>query len=337
MSIFRLFFFCFILTVIFTPLAKKIGLKLKILDYPNERKIHSTPTPLLGGAAIAASFCIVILLSFHFSLELKGVVMGGLLLFLVGLVDDIKPLPAYLRLIVQIVACIILFRCGVMISFLPNTTIGKIGEFLITLVWIVWIINAVNFFDGIDGLATTLVAVSAFFLLIVGLQTRQYYFSYLAAALIGSCMGFLIYNFHPAKIFLGDAGANFLGFTLGSLAIMGEWSERGPAIALSVPILILGVFIFDMLYITISRIVKGETHNLKEILEYVGKDHLHHRLMNIGFTQRQAVLLICLLSAAVGFGAIVLRTTSSPQNVTFLILQALIIFATVSFLMHKKK
>jgi UDP-GlcNAc:undecaprenyl-phosphate GlcNAc-1-phosphate transferase len=214
---------------------------------------------------------------------------------------------------------------------------GKTGEFLITFIWIIWIINAVNFFDGIDGLATSLVATSSLFFLIVGLQTHQSYFSYLASALIGGCIGFLLYNFHPAEIFLGDAGSSFLGFTLGALAVMGGWSEKGPVIALSVPLLILGVFIFDMLYITVSRMVKGETRNLKEILEYVGKDHFHHRLLDIGFSHRQAVLLICLLSASMGLGAIVLRTTVSPQNVLFLLLQAIIIFILTGFLMRVKK
>lgn len=329
--------FSMLLVILFTPVARKIALKLKILDHPDERKVHTVPIPLLGGASIAASFCFVILINFRFSLEMKGVVVGGVLLLLTGFVDDIKPIPAHLKLLVQIIACLILTKCGVMVSFLPATVLGKIGEFLITFIWIIWVINAVNFFDGLDGLASGLVAISSAFFLIVGLQTHQPYFSYLAASLIGACIGFLIYNFYPAGIFLGDAGSSFLGFTLGALAVMGGWSERGPAVALSVPLLILGVFVFDMLYITVSRIIKGKTRTVKEVLEYVGKDHFHHRLMDIGFTHRQTVGFIYLLSICMGLGAVVLRTSISPLNVFFLLVQAFIIFLILSLLMRVRR
>lgn len=332
-----LLIFSMLLVTLFTPLVQKIALKLKILDYPDERKVHTTPIPVLGGIAIAASFCLVILINFRFSLEMKGVIMGGILLLLTGFVDDIKPLPAFLKLFIQIIACLILAKCGVMVSFLPDTVIGKIGEFLITFVWIIWVINAVNFFDGLDGLASGLVAIASFFFLIVGLQTHQVYFSYLAATLMGACIGFLVYNFHPANIFLGDAGSNFLGFTLGSLAVMGEWSEKGPAVALSVPLLIFGVLVFDMLYIIVSRVMKGETKTIKGVLEYVGKDHFHHRLMDIGFTHHQTVVFIYLLSVSMGFGAVVLRTSISPLNVSFLLTQAFIVFLTLSLLMRVRR
>ncbi len=325
------------LVTLFTPLAKRIAIRLKILDYPDERKVHTTPMPALGGIAIATSFCLVILINFRFSIEMKGIIVGGVLLLLTGFVDDIKPLPVFLKLFIQIIACVILAKCGVMVSFLPDTVLGKVGEFFITFIWVIWVINAVNFFDGLDGLASGLVAIASFFFLIVGIQTHQVYFSYLAASLIGACIGFLVYNFHPANIFLGDAGSGFLGFTLGALAVMGGWSERGPAVALSVPLLILGVLAFDMLYIIVSRIMKGETRTVKKIFEYVGKDHLHHRLMDIGFTHRQTVVFIYLLSVSMGLGAVVLRTSISPSNVSFLLTQAVIIFLTLSLLMRVKR
>lgn len=329
------------LVILTTPISKKIAISLKMLDYPSKRKVHTTPTPLLGGLAVAASFAFVILVNFQFSLPMKGVILGGGLLFFTGLIDDIKSVPAWIRLVIQLLACLILARCGVMISFLPDTFLGRIGEFFITFVWIVWAINAVNFFDGLDGLASGLVAIASAFFLVVAIQTQQVYFGYLASALIGVCLGFLLYNFYPAEIFLGNGGSSFLGFTLGALAVMGGWSEKGPATALSVPLIILGVFIFDMVYITISRIVKRETKTLKEILEYTGKDHLHHRLLEHGFSQPHAVMFIYFLALCLGFGALVLRTSISLVNVFFLYLQAIILFILVSLLLvvrrNKKK
>jgi len=325
------------LVILTTPISKKIAIRLKMLDYPSKRKVHTTPMPLLGGLSVAASFAFVILVNFQFSLPMKGVILGGGLLFFTGVIDDIKGIPVWIRLVIQLVACLILARCGVMISFLPDTLLGRIGEFLITFVWIVWVINAVNFFDGLDGLASGLVAIASVFFLIVAIQTQQVYFRYLASALIGGCLGFLLYNFYPAEIFLGDGGSSFLGFTLGALAVMGGWSERGPATALSVPLIILGVFVFDMVYITVSRIVKGETKTLKKILEYTGKDHLHHRLLEHGFSQPHAVMFIYLLALCLGFGALVLRTSISLANVFFLYLQAIILFILVSLLLVVRK
>jgi UDP-GlcNAc:undecaprenyl-phosphate GlcNAc-1-phosphate transferase len=325
------------LAAVLTPLFAGIAVKLGILDQPDERKVHTTPMPLLGGVAVALSLCLVILVNFHFSLQMKGIVIGGLLIFVTGLVDDIRPLSASFRLCIQMIACAILVKHGVMVSFLANTVPGKIGESAVTFIWILWVMNAVNFFDGLDGLASGLVAIASSCFLIVAIQTHQTYFAYLAAGLIGVCIAFLVYNFHPASVFLGDSGSGFLGFTLGALAVMGEWSARGPAIALSVPLLILGVFVFDMLYITIFRIARGDTKNLKQVLEFVGKDHFHHRLTSIGFTHRQAVAFIYLLGIAMGLGALVLRTSISPVNVIFLLTQAIIVFLTVSLLMRVKR
>ncbi|MDI6839368.1 MAG: MraY family glycosyltransferase [bacterium] len=332
------FIFCatFLLSVSFTPVSRNIALKLKILDYPSPRKIHISPMPLLGGAAIFAAFALVILVNFRFSLLLKGVCLGGTLLFVTGFIDDIKPIPASVRLLIQVIACLILARYGVMISFLPNVLWGKVGEFIITMFWIILIINAVNFFDGIDGLAAGMVAIVASFFLLVALQTHQSYFGYLGAALIGGCVGFLLYNFYPASIFLGNAGSSFLGFTLGALAVMGEWSTVGVK-ALSVPLLIFGIFIFDMMFIIVSRIINKETKTLREIIEYVGKDHLHHRLLKLGFTYRQVVIFIYLISVCFGLGAMVLRTSLSLSNVLFLLFQAIVIFGLLTFLMVIKK
>jgi UDP-GlcNAc:undecaprenyl-phosphate GlcNAc-1-phosphate transferase len=307
---FRWFFlllFSFLLTFALTPLVRFLARKLKILDIPDERKIHKKPIPLLGGLAIYISYMATIILNFDFSIELKGVIMGGTIILLVGVIDDVKKLPATLKLISQLLASTTMILCGVKLDFLPNTWWGNGGEIILTVIWTVGITNAVNFFDGMDGLAAGLTAICSFCFFVVAQITHQSYLGYLTIALAGSCLGFLKFNFKPASIFLGDTGSTFLGFTLAGIAVMGGWAERNPKVALSLPILVLSVFIFDMVYITVARVLSGAVRNFKEWIEYTGKDHLHHRLVSLGFNETQTVLLIYLITACLGIGGIELR------------------------------
>lgn len=327
-----LFLFAFLLTFLLTPIIRLISSKLKILDLPDERKIHEKPVPLLGGLAIYISYVVTIFLNFSFSIELKGVVLGGTIIVLIGLIDDIKKLSATWKLVSQISASAILIACGVKLSFLPNTWWGNVGEVILTIIWVVGITNAVNFFDGMDGLATGLTAICSLCFFIVAAITHQAYLGFLTITLAGSCLGFLKFNFKPATIFLGDTGSTFLGFTLAGIAVMGGWAEKNPEVALSLPILVLSVFIFDMIYITIARVFDGRVKNLKEWIEYTGKDHLHHRLVNLGFTETETVLFIYLIAACLGVSGINLKT-SGDLKIYFELLQGLYIFIIVVILM----
>jgi len=327
-----LLFFSFLLAFLLTKVIGRIAAKLKILDHPNERKIHKKPIPLLGGLAIYASFVITIFLNFSFSIELKGIILGGTIILLLGTIDDIKHLSAKWKLLGQVVASGILISCGVKLSFLPDTWWGDAGEVLLTIIWIVGITNAVNFFDGMDGLATGLAVIGSLSFFIVAEITGQSYLGFLTIALAGSCLGFLKFNFKPASIFLGDAGSTFLGFTLAGIAVMGGWAEKNPKVALSLPILILSVLIFDMIYITIARVWDGRVRNFKEWIEYTGKDHLHHRLVALGFSETQTVLLIYLIAACLGLGGINLIATEDLR-IYFEFIQAFFIFAIVVILM----
>ncbi len=323
------FLFAFVLTFVF----RRIATKLKILDHPEARKIHEMPIPLLGGLAIYISYVVTIFLNFSFSTGLKGVILGGTLILLVGLIDDVKKLPATWKLMAQVLATGILILYGVRLSFLPNNWWGIGGEILLTLLWIVGITNAVNFFDGMDGLAAGSIAICSLSFFVVGMLTDQPYLAYLTITLAGSCLAFLIFNFKPASIFLGDAGSMFLGFTVAGIAVMGGWAQDNPKVALSLPLLILSVFIFDLVYISLSRIYRGLVKNLKEWIEYTGKDHLHHRLVALGLTEPQAVLFIYLIAACLGITGILLRATG--DLVIFLeILQGVIIFAIIVILMR---
>lgn len=325
--------FSFILAFVLTLAFRRIATKFKILDHPEKRKIHETPIPLLGGLAIYISYVVTIFLNFSFSPELKGVILGGTVILLVGLIDDVKKLSATWKLVAQVLAAGILMVYGVRLSFLPNNWWGIGGEILLTLIWVVGITNAVNFFDGMDGLATGSITICSLSFFIVALMTHQAYLSYLTVALAGSCLGFLLFNFKPASIFLGDAGSTFLGFTVAGIAVMGGWAQDNPKVALSLPLLILSVFIFDLVYISLSRIYRGQVKNLKEWIEYTGKDHLHHRLVALGLTEPQAVLFIYLIAACLGISAINLR---APWDIVIFleILQGLFIFTIIVILMR---
>jgi len=327
-----LFVFSFIIAFFSTKVIGRIAAKLKILDHPNERKIHKKPIPLLGGLAIFVSYVATIIFNFNFSIELKGVVIGGTIILIIGLIDDIKHIPATWKLISQVLASSVLILYGVKLSFLPSTWWGNAGEVLLTVIWVVGITNAVNFFDGMDGLATGLTAICALSFFIVAQITGQSYLGFLTIALAGSCLGFLKFNFRPASIFLGDAGSTFLGFTLAGIAVMGGWAEKNPKVALSLPIIILSVLIFDMIYITIARVWDGRVRNFREWIEYTGKDHLHHRLVALGFNETQTVLLIYLIAACLGISGINLLATEDLR-IYLEFIQAFFIFIIIVILM----
>jgi len=366
------FLLSFLLANFVTPITRQIARQFKILDYPDKRKIHTQPIPLLGGLAIYLAFMIAVLRNLNFSRELWGVVLGGTLVFLLGLVDDLltslpaspaggrsgkglrqaqssvysdlelaertlslsKGLSAKIRFFGQVFATLLIIAFGVRVTVIPHWPGEYVMEVLITIFGVVGITNAMNFFDGMDGLATGLTAVCVVSMLIVGIQMQEKWFIFLCAALIGASLGFLPYNFKPASIFLGDAGATFLGFMVAALAIMGSWGQVGynPMVATATPIIILGVLIFDMIYTTISRIRNGTVHNFREWLEYTGKDHLHHRLVHLGLTEKETVIFIYALALALGLGAVVLRTGKTVDSVLLLI-QATIIFLIVTVLM----
>jgi UDP-GlcNAc:undecaprenyl-phosphate GlcNAc-1-phosphate transferase len=177
-----------------------------------------------------------------------------------------------------------------------------------------------------------LIVIGSLSFFVVAQITEQPYLGYLTIALAGSCLAFLIFNFKPASIFLGDTGSTFLGFTLAGIAIMGGWAEKDPKVALSLPVLVLSVFIFDMVYITIARISQGVVKTIKEWIEYTGKDHLHHRLLTLGFTETQTVLLIYLIAACLGISGINLRAPEDLR-IYFGFLQAFFIFVIIVILM----
>lgn len=330
--------FSYIIANAATPLVKAIASYCHVTDKPGGRKIHLNATPLMGGAAVYAAFAVAILYNDVYSLELKGVAIGATIVFIMGLVDDVKSLPAKLKLLVQIGATMVMIQFGVVADFLPNTWWGKLGETVVTLIWIIGITNALNFFDGMDGLAAGLTAVCSLFICILAVQYGQKYVLYLSLALLGSSLGFLPHNLRykkPASIFLGDGGSAFMGYMLASLTIMGGWGANDPVKAYTLPVLVLGILIFDMSYTTVTRFKNRQVAGFTEYLSFTGKDHLHHRLEQLGFTRRQTVFFIYFIAASLGLCSLVLRN-GSTLDALLLLLQATLICIAIVILMIKK-
>ncbi|ODS32130.1 MAG: putative glycosyltransferase [Candidatus Scalindua rubra] len=289
--------FSFLVSYLCVPVVRRIALRLDIVDNPDRRKIHVAPTPLLGGVAVYIAFASAIIYNNVFSLELKGVAIGATIVFIIGLIDDFKFLPAMLKLFIQVVAVSIMICYGVVVDILPNVWWGKSLEIVITIIWMLGITNSLNFFDGMDGLAAGLTVICSMFLGILAIQTNQPYLMFLSIALVGSCLGFLPFNLRykkPAVIFLGDAGSTFMGFMLAGMVVMGGWGSQDPIKAYAMPILIMGIFIFDMTYTTIARISSKKVVDFGGWVEYAGRDHLHHRLTDLGLSAKKTVFFYLL-------------------------------------------
>jgi UDP-GlcNAc:undecaprenyl-phosphate/decaprenyl-phosphate GlcNAc-1-phosphate transferase len=333
LKFFMILLISFSVSYFLTPAMRLVALKFKCLDHPNYRKIHSKPMPLLGGVAIYIACAVSILWNFEFSIELKGIAAGATIILIMGAIDDRKNLPAGVKLMGQIAAAsIVIFWGGLTINFIPHWPAEKILEIIITYVWIIGITNTFNFLDGVDGLAAGLGIISGFCFFVIAYLTSQSYLGFLSIALVGACAGFLRHNWKPAKIFLGDGGSNFIGFVLAGLAVLGGWSYTKPMVAMGTPLLILTIPIFDMIYITASRIKNKQVGSFRQWIEYVGKDHFHHRLMNIGFGQRGTVLFIYFLSLSLGISAIVINRAGS-REVVLVLVQAIITLLIITSLM----
>jgi UDP-GlcNAc:undecaprenyl-phosphate GlcNAc-1-phosphate transferase len=326
--------FAFLGSCALTPVMVQISHRWNLVDIPTERKIHVQPTPRLGGVAVYAGFVGSVLMNSILPDWMTASVLAGSLLLLVGVIDDIREVPASSKLVAQLAAAGIVIASGKVLTLFPAGGVGDAANILLTLLWIVGITNAFNFFDGMDGLATGLAILMAGFMGVVAFETDQPGLGWLAMAVIGACAGFFPYNFRgtqPAKIFLGDGGSTFLGFTLACLAVKGNWANDSPIVSFSNPLLIFGVLIYDMIHITVERVVTGKVHSVKEWLDYVGKDHLHHRLERALGSRQASVAMIFLLTVCLGLSAMALRH-AGPQEAVLLLVQAGLIVAMITLL-----
>lgn len=306
--------------LLFTPIIRAFAKKVGAVDTPkDERRMHSEPVPLLGGLAIILSYILTVLLFAEIDRQVQGMLLGGVIIAILGLVDDIFPLNAILKLCVQIVAACIAVYFGNVIEFITNPT--PFGDSLywnlgilsvpITIFWIVAITNAVNLIDGLDGLAVGVSAINAGSLLVIALLVAEQNVSILVAALLGACLGFIPYNLNPAKIFMGDTGATFLGYILAVISIQGLFKSYA-IISFIVPFLILGLPIFDIASAFFRRVLSGQKP------WHADRGHIHHKLIDMGFNQKQSVGILYIITAILGLAAVALTTSGGLKVIIFL-------------------
>ena len=311
-----------------TPLMVHLSHQWGLVDQPSDRKIHVHPTPRLGGAAVYLGFLGSVLMNSILPDWMIATLAAGSLLLIVGIIDDIWELPASSKLVAQLVAAGIVIATGKVLTLFPSGPVGDVANVMLTLLWIVGITNAFNFFDGMDGLATGLAILIAGFMGAVAFETNQPGLGWLAIAIIGAGVGFLPYNFRGrrhAVIFLGDGGATFLGFTLACLAVKGNWADHNPIVSFSNPLLIFGVLIYDMIHISVERVATGKVRSIKEWLDYVGKDHLHHRLERALGSRQASVAMIFLMTICLGLAALALRDAGTAEALLLLVQACLIV------------
>ena len=320
------------------PFVRIIAFKIKAIDVPrDERRMHKTPIPRIGGVAIFFGF-LVSYLCFSDVIDVKhlGILIGAGLIVLLGIYDDVKPIPAIYKLFIQIIAALIPVLMGLRIEFLtdPNIFSGEfftIQEYLVipvTVVWIVGLTNALNLIDGLDGLAVSVSTISSACLMIVALFFGRYEMLVPLAALTGASIGFLPHNWYPAKIFMGDTGALFLGYMLSTLSIDGFFKSY-ELITLIIPVIVLGLPLFDTGFVIIRR--------LKNKRPIMGADrsHLHHVLIDIGFNKRQAVLILAAITALLSLSAIVLVTQTFNRMLLLLAASTVFFYAGRFYIKNK--
>lgn len=315
--------FCtFLGVLLLTPLVRRLAIRIGAMDEPNGRKVHKTPIPRLGGVGIFLGFAGAMLLTQPIGRQVAGLLIGCLIIVLAGILDDIRGLSPRTKLAAQIAAAVIaaLFGTRVEVITQPFGGVLDLGQWAIpaTVLWIIGVTNALNLIDGLDGLAAGTAIIAAITMAVVaGLEGRLLIAGF-ALILAAAVLGFLPYNFSPAKIFMGDSGSMFLGFTLATLAVQGL-TKGATFISIVIPVVILGIPIFDTLFAIVRRY-----RNHRPIFE-ADKGHLHHRLLSLGLTQRQTVLSIYGIDVFLGCSAVGLNVLSTENSIAALIVLTLLI------------
>ncbi len=316
-----------------TPIAGAIAKKVGAVDKPNKRRINKTPIPRMGGIAIYFGFMVAVLCFADLApSEIRGILLGSVMIVVLGMLDDVYQLPAIAKFGAQIIIGLFVIWHGVNVEFITNPLpwadsqpihIGFWG-YPLTLLWIVGVTNAVNLIDGMDGLAVGTSAISCITLFIIALYTGEASIALILVAVIGACLGFLPYNSHPAKIFMGDTGSTFLGFIMATISVQGLFKSYA-VITVAIPILILGLPLFDTSFAILRRIVHHKPVFAPD------RGHMHHRLLDHGYTQKQAVYILYVISAALSLIAIITLFVSSARAMIFLGAMLLILLCAFVF------
>lgn len=326
----------FAITLVTTPFAKWLSVKVGAIDYPKDRGVHKKPMPRMGGVAIILGFLVTVLMVYYFDRSMSprqfaGFIVGALIIAGLGVVDDMKNLPAKLKFCVQILAALIVIFSGTKIQIVLWPVTAALQKFSvpITLIWIVGVTNAVNLIDGLDGLAAGVTGIAALSLMVLCIMTGSTTAVVLTAALAGACLGFLPRNFNPAEIFMGDTGSTFLGFVLAVTSILGVF--KGYALlALIVSVLCIGLPIFDTIFAMLRRMAKHQP------IMQADRGHLHHKLIDHGFGQKKAVLTMYAISLCLGLLAIFIAVKDSGTFVVALLTVIVLSFIIYYFNAHIK-
>ena len=310
-----------VVALITTPVVKSLAFRVGAVDVPKDnRRMHDHPIPRMGGLAIFFGFLLSVLIYVELTPELTGMLLGGVIIVVLGIFDDIYALGAKFKLMVQIAAALVAVLSGNVIEVLSNPNVfssdlwWELGwlAYPVTIIWIVAITNAVNLIDGLDGLACGVSTISSLTMLVISLAVADGPVAVIMAALAGGCIGFLPYNLNPAKIFMGDTGSTFLGFILAVMSIQGLFKFY-TIISFAVPFLMLGLPIFDTCFAFIRRIAHGQSPM------HPDRSHVHHRLIDMGFNQKQAVAVLYIISAILGLCAVVLTTSGALKAMMLLL------------------
>lgn len=327
----------FLVSFAATPIVKQLAFKIGALDIPKDnRRMHKKPIPVIGGLAIFYGFIVAILCFCEIDKGVQGILIGSVIIVALGLLDDVMDLKPIYKLIVQIIAAAIVVAHGVTIDHFTNPNFFSDVRYIslgiwsvpITIIWIVGVTNAVNLIDGLDGLAVGVSSISSISLLVVALITGETNLAIIAAAIAGAGFGFYPYNMYPASIFMGDTGATFLGFVLSSISILGLFKSYA-VISFAIPFLILGLPIFDTGFAIVRRLLNGQSPMSAD------RGHLHHRLIDLGFNQKQSVSILCIASGLLSLSAVVFMLSGAFRAILLILSVLLLAYVAVKLIAKK--
>ncbi|WP_142413242.1 glycosyltransferase family 4 protein [Hathewaya massiliensis] len=321
-----------VFSLILTPIVRNLAIKVNAVDIPKDnRRVHKKPIPLLGGIAIFLSFVIgIIFQKESLNFQEIGIIIGATIITIGGVLDDIREIRPLYKLLFQLAGTIALIAFGLRINYVTNPFTSSelflnIGVLSIplTILWIIGVTNAFNLIDGLDGLSAGIGFISSITLFIIAILNNRYETAIMTAILAGALLGFIPYNFNPASIFMGDTGSQLIGFLLAAISIKGA-IKSAAAFSLAVPILAFGLPIYDTLFAMVRRKING-----KPIMQ-ADKGHFHHRLLNMGLSQRQAVLIMYLISCVLG-GVSIIAMQISSQRSYFLTTSVIILIVLIAW------
>lgn len=300
-----------------TPIVKSFAQKVGAMDVPTEaRRVHDHPIPRMGGLAIFLGFIVSVFLFVDITRQMRGILLGAVVIAACGAIDDVVSLKAWVKLIIQIFAAVIAVMHGVVIEVLRSPNLMNENEYLflgalaipVTIIWIVGITNSVNLIDGLDGLAVGVSTIASITMFVAALLVSEGNVAVILAALMGACIGFMPYNLNPAKIFMGDTGALLLGYVLSTVSVVGMFKFYA-IFTFVIPLLALALPLFDTLFAIIRRLIRHQSPM------HPDRGHLHHRLIDMGLNQKQAVAVLYSVSAVLGLCAVVLATTGATRMI----------------------